>query len=67
MQDRDEKNRDAGTDEDRDGIRERPGDLKDDGSTRERRRDKGWDPDDEKNENERSGDGGRKDPPSRGV
>jgi len=64
MQDRGEGKREPGSDEDRDGIRERPGDLKDDGSTRERRRDKGWSPDDEKEENEK---GERGDPPSRGV
>ncbi|CAN5711144.1 hypothetical protein BH23GEM11_BH23GEM11_15580 [soil metagenome] len=53
-------NREAGTDDERDGIRERPGDLKDDGETRERRRDKGWDPE----EDERPG--GRQDEDARG-
>jgi hypothetical protein len=52
--------RDSGTDDDKDGIRERPGDLKDDGQTRERRRDKGWHPDDEK------GEGGEGDSAERG-
>lgn len=64
MQDRGEGNRDPGSDDERDGIRERPGDLKDDGSTRERRRDKGWNPEDEAGEND---DGERKDPPARGA
>ena len=46
MQDSAGRNRDSG-DDDRDGIRERPGDLKDDGQTREWRRDQGERPDDE--------------------
>ncbi|TVP45125.1 MAG: hypothetical protein EA350_09975 [Gemmatimonadales bacterium] len=62
MQNADERNRDPGTDDDKDGIRERPGDLKDDGSTRERRRDRGWDPDDRSSE---GGTGEGKDPAER--
>jgi len=60
MQDRGEGNHDPGNEDDRDGIRERPGDLKDDGSTRERRQDKAWKPGDD--ENDQGSDGERKNP-----